>query len=83
MDISRELSNQQVDSEVYADPARINALFEHLGKAMPFAKAHPDGYEPFLVATKHADVLDIEKRADAFHNGDNPTFMTPQAVLTR
>ena len=81
MDISRELSNQLVDSEVYADPARINALFEQLRKEMPFAKAHPDGYEPFWVATKHADVLDIEKRADVFHNGDKSTFMTPQAVV--
>ena len=81
MDINNELSNQLVDSEVYADPARLNAIFAHLRKEAPFAKAHPDGFEPFWVATRHADVLDIEKRADVFHNGDKSTFMTPTLAV--
>ncbi|MCP5180531.1 MAG: cytochrome P450 [Pseudomonadales bacterium] len=81
MELSRELSNMLVNPDVYADPERINALFAQLRRDAPFARAHPDGFDPFWVATRHADVLDIEKRSDVFHNGDRSTFMSPAAVI--
>lgn len=81
MELSKEISNQLVDPAVYADPEKINSLFATLRKEAPFARAHPDGYEPFWVATRHADVLDIEKRADVFHCGDKSVMAVPEAAV--
>ena len=80
MNISKEISNQLVDPTVYANPARLNNLFRQLRKEAPFAKAHPDGFEPFWVATKRADVMDIERRVDTFHNGDKSTQLMPEVM---
>ena len=81
MNISKEISNQLVDPAVYANPELLNSIFRQLRKESPFAKAHPDGFEPFWVATKREDVLDIERRTDTFHCGDKSAQLMPEAMV--
>lgn len=68
MPISAEVANAIVDGKTYADVPRLDAVFGELRRAAPFAVAEVDGYDPFWVASKHADVQDIELRADLFLN---------------
>lgn len=77
MDIGKEISNQLVNPAVYADTELLSDIFRQLRSESPFAKAHPDGFEPFWVATRHADVMDIEKCAGTFHCGDKASTLLP------
>jgi cytochrome P450 len=46
----------------------------------PFAQAQPEGFDPFWVVTKHADILEVERQNELFHNGDRATVVTPIEV---
>ena len=40
----------------------------------PFGVATIEGVDPFWVATRHEDILEISRQNDLFHNGDrSPT----------
>ena len=39
---------------------------------MPLAVARPEGFDPFWVVTRHADILEISRQNELFHNGDLP-----------
>lgn len=77
MPISTELANTIVDPRAYADPARIDAAFTTLRREAPFAQAQPDGFDRFWVATRHADILEIERQAAIFASGAGPTNLVP------
>ena len=36
----------------------------------PWTQAQPEGFDPFWVVTRHADILEVERQNDLFHNGD-------------
>ena len=76
MRIPLDVANTIVDPKAYADPARIDAAFTFIRNEMPFAVAEPDGFEPFWVVSRHADLLDVERRADVFHNGAGCSNLT-------
>ncbi|MCW1383423.1 cytochrome P450 [Novosphingobium sp. KCTC 2891] len=80
MSISKEIANTIVDPRAYANLARIDAAFTTLRKDAPFEVAEADGFDPFWVATRHADVLEIEKRADVFLNGAGSATLADKAA---
>ena len=49
---------------------RIHDAYRWLRKNEPFGVAQPERFDPFWVATKHADILEISRQNDLFHNGD-------------
>lgn len=77
--IAKDLANTIVDPKAYADPSRIDAAFTAIRRDTPFAQAEPDDYDRFWVASKHADLLDIERQATIFSNGAGPTNLGPSA----
>lgn len=81
--IPQDIANTIVDPAAYADQKRIDAAFTHLRKNAPLAVAQPEGFDPFWVVTKHADILNIERQNDLFHNGDRSTTLTPIDVEKR
>ena len=42
--------------------------------------AQPDGFDPFWVVTRHADILEVERQNDLFHNGDRSAVVTTIAA---
>lgn len=78
--IPQDLANTIVDPKAYADGKRIDAAFTRLRKEMPFAQAQPEKFDPFWVVTKHADILEVERQNDLFHNGDRAAVVTPIEV---
>jgi cytochrome P450 len=75
-EISKELANTIVDPKAYADGRRIDECFSTLRREAPLAVAQPDGFDPFWVVTRHADIQTVERLNDVFHNGDRPTVVT-------
>jgi cytochrome P450 len=65
------------DPAAYADH-RIHETYRWLRRNEPFGVAEIEGVDPFWVATKHADILDISRQNDLFHNGDRSPVLTSQ-----
>ena len=78
MTIPTQLANTIVDPRAYADGEAIHEAFRTVRKTAPLAQAQPDGYDPFWVVSRHADVMTIERQNDIFHNGDRSTFLSPK-----
>ena len=76
--IPTQLANTIVDPRSYADGETIHEAFRTVRKTAPLAQAQPDGFDPFWVVSRHADVMTIERQNDIFHNGDRSTFLSPK-----
>ncbi len=70
--IPGDLAETLVDPRAYAD-GRIHDSYAWLRANMPLAVAQPGGFDPFWVVTRHADILEISRQNDLFHNGDLAT----------
>jgi cytochrome P450 len=70
--IPADLAETLVDPRAYAD-GRIHDSYAWLRAHMPLAVAQPEGFDPFWVVTRHADILEISRQNDLFHNGDLAT----------
>ena len=65
-----------VNPDFYADEEKIHAVYRALRRDRPVSFVHPSGYRPFWAITKHADILEIEKRSDVFVNRLR-TYLSP------
>jgi cytochrome P450 len=57
-----------VDPRAYADPARWHAAAMRLRRGNPLPWVRAEGYTPFIAVTRHADVAEIERNHELFHN---------------
>ena len=73
--ISRELADIIVDPKAYSALTPVDAAFSQIRRDAPIGRAQPTNYDPFWVISGHADILDIERRADVFHNADRSTLL--------
>jgi cytochrome P450 len=63
----------------YAD-GRIYETYRWLRANEPLGIADIHGVDPFWVVTRHADILEISRQNDLFHNGDrSPTIVSQDA----
>jgi cytochrome P450 len=63
----------------YASGA-IHETYRWLRKNEPLGVADVAGVDPFWVVTRHADILEISRQNDLFHNGDRAPVITSQAA---
>ena len=75
--IPQGIADTIVDPKAYADQARIDGAFTWLRENAPLEVAQPEGFDPFWVVSRHADILEVERQNDLFHNGDHPTTLMP------
>lgn len=69
-----------VDPQAYAD-GRIYDTYAWLRANAPLAKAEPEGFTPFWVASRHEDIQNISRQNHLFHAGDeSTTFMDRQSA---
>jgi hypothetical protein len=76
MTIPAELASTIIDPTAYADGRRVDEAFARLRREAPLDVAEVEGFYPFWVVTRQADILEIERQNDLFHNGDRPTTLT-------
>ncbi len=60
-----------VDPTTYTDPDAWHAVAAELRRDAPVLRVEADGYLPFYALTRHADVFDVSRRNDVFHNTRN------------
>ncbi|WP_243625899.1 cytochrome P450 [Phenylobacterium hankyongense] len=77
--IPRDVANLLGTPGAYAD-GRIHETYRWLRANEPFGVADIDGVDPFWVATRHADILEISRQNALFHNGDRNPVITSQAA---
>jgi len=73
------LDNAIVNPAVFGDESEIHRLLGELRKTDPVHWTEPDGFRPFWAVTKHADILEIERLNDQFHNEPRSVLMSMEA----
>ncbi|MFM5893934.1 MAG: cytochrome P450 [Novosphingobium sp.] len=76
MTISEDLARTIIDPKAYSQREIVDAAFAKIRADQPLDKAELDEIEPFWVVSRHADIKEIERQPEIFHNGDKSTFMT-------
>jgi len=82
MIVPPELGATIVDPAAYAD-GRAEAAFTRLRREAPLAQVRAEGYAPFWAVTRHADILEAERRSADFSSGDLPVTLTSRAARAR
>lgn len=70
------IDDEIVNPDLFQNEDEIHALFTKLRKEDPLRLMQPNGFRPFWSVTKHADILEIEKRSDIFVNALR-TYLSP------
>jgi cytochrome P450 len=80
--IPQALADSLAMPSAYAD-GTVLETYRWLRKNQPFGVAKVEGVDPFWVATKHADILEISRQNDLFHSGDRSPTLTTQVMDKR
>jgi cytochrome P450 len=77
--IPKAVADVLAQPAAYAD-GRLHGTYRWLRANEPLGVADIDGVDPFWVVTRHADILEISRQNDLFHNGDrSPTMVSQDA----
>lgn len=76
-DIARTIT----DSRQYGSPQDVHDALKWLREHQPVSLVQTEQFEPFWLISRHQDVLDIERQANLFHNGDRSTVLVPKDML--
>lgn len=66
-----DIANRICDAAAYAEPDQLKRDFEWLRAHMPLAIAEPEGYDPFWVVSKHADIQEVGRLPLIFNSSDS------------
>ena len=73
--IPKDVAAVLIEPAAYAD-GRIQQTYAWLRANEPLGIAEAEGVDPFWVVTRHADILEISRQNELFHNGDrSPTLI--------
>ncbi|MCZ8019374.1 cytochrome P450 [Novosphingobium sp.] len=78
MTIAEDLARTIIDPKSYAKRELADAAFARLRAEAPLDQAVLEEFDPFWVVTRHADIKEIERQPNIFHNGDKSTFLSPR-----
>lgn len=79
MTIANDLAETIIDPHAYADGERVDAAFRTIRAEAPLDQIGLDRFDPFWVVSRHADIKEIERQPEVFHNGDKSTFLSDKA----
>jgi cytochrome P450 len=77
-----EVAAALVDPTTYASD-KLHQTYSWLRANQPLAVAKPDGFEPFWVVTRHADILEVSRNNALFPSGERATTLTDKANTAR
>lgn len=63
----------------FGDPDQIQDLYRRLRRETPIVRAEPEGYRPFWVMTRHADIMAVE-RDPGLYAASARTVLLPEKV---
>jgi cytochrome P450 len=50
---------------LYGDPQRLQQFYDWLRREHPVAWADPEGFRPFWVVSRHADIRELERQPES------------------
>jgi cytochrome P450 len=65
-----------IDPKTYVDQRAYDELFGALRRESPVRWAAPEGYRPFWLVTRHADIIEIERQPARFVNEQRSVLTT-------
>jgi cytochrome P450 len=71
MEINDERGRIFISPPAYADQGHWHAVAAGLRRDAPVLRVEAEGYSPFYALTRHADVFEVSRRSDLFHNTRN------------
>lgn len=77
--IPQRLGRLITSPKAYARQRSLLIGLRWLRANLPLGRVEAEGFDPFWVVTKHADVLEIIRQHDLFHNGDRAHTLVPRA----
>jgi cytochrome P450 len=69
-----------VSPKAYATQKRLMAGFRWLRHNNRIGRIEAEGFDPFWAVTTHADIIEVSRRHELFHNGDRASTLVPQAA---
>ncbi|UZE47858.1 cytochrome P450 [Rhodopseudomonas sp. P2A-2r] len=72
--IPQEIAANLVDPSVYGDH-RLHETYRWLRANQPLGVADVDGFAPFWVVTRHADIQSISRQSELFRSSDRPVAL--------
>ncbi len=66
----------------YGSPEKVHEALAWLRANRPVAQLASENFEPFWLITKQQDILEIERKPEAFSNGDRSTVLVARDMLT-
>ena len=82
MIVPSDLARAIVDPTAYSD-GRAEAAFTRLRREAPLAQVRAEGYDPFWAVTRHADIMEAERRSEDFSSGELAVTLTSQEARRR
>lgn len=80
--IPADMAQKLATPAVYATE-ELHDIYRWLRANMPVARAEPEGFDPFWVVTRHADILSVSKNNALFPSGDRATTFVNAAHVRR
>jgi cytochrome P450 len=77
--LPRELAATVIAPKSYADESVIYPAFKWLRENQPLGIAEVPGYDPIWIVSKHADIVQIGKDPNLYHNADANPILNTQA----
>jgi cytochrome P450 len=77
--MSAAVDNAIANPALYGDEVELHRVLADLRRTDPVHWTQPEGFRPYWALTKHADILEIEKLNDQFHNEPRSVLMNQEA----
>ena len=77
--VPNDLGELIVSPKAYASQNKLLACFRWLRSNNPVGLVEAEDFDPFWAITKYADILEVSRQHDLFHNGGRATALIPRA----
>src|SRR5471032_2632162 len=77
--IPDDIARTVISPLAYAEDVPVHDAFRWLRANNPLGRADIEGFHPFWVVTRHADILEISRQNALFHSGDRSTTIVSAA----
>lgn len=69
------------DPGAFGNPEQVHDALTWLRANQPVGLVRSDRFDPFWLVTRHGDILEVERNADVFHNGDRSTVLVDAGMV--
>lgn len=73
--VPRDIADLLVSPDAYAEQTRLHTGLRWLRANNPLGRVELEGFDPFWIVTKHADIFEISRQNELFHNGERATTL--------